>query len=57
MLSWGRAREVAVLETDRPWAFRVAVIPDGVRPDARWALVRASDWPLAERIRDELQKG
>jgi hypothetical protein len=35
----------------------VAVIPDGVRPDAWWALVRASDWPLAERIRDELQKG
>ena len=35
----------------------VAVVPDDARPDTWLALVRASERPLAEQVRDELQKG
>jgi hypothetical protein len=35
----------------------VAVVPDGARPDSWWVVVPASEGPLAERVRDELQKG
>jgi hypothetical protein len=35
----------------------VAVVPDGARPGAWWAVVSGSEGPLAERVRDELQKG
>ena len=35
----------------------VAVVPDDDRSDTWLALVRASERPLAEQVRDELQKG